>query len=201
MNDDEIKFWKEHLESKLGWLLGLKEVYPEFREFLESFQEYREFTILDIGSGAYNTLGCLVNGEKLNVTTSDYLAVDYARLMKEEYGIECRVQSADVLDLPYIDGAFDIVHASNAIDHCPDPDRAFKEMARVARVGVFMRHFKNVGKLEQYQGMHQWDFTEKDGGLLVADKDGNEKVYPELSTELRVKEKGINFVYSSYRKQ
>jgi len=43
--------------------------------------------------------------------------------------------AADVYDLPFEDGTFDVVHAHQTLQHVADPVRALKEMRRVCRPG------------------------------------------------------------------
>ncbi|WP_460369539.1 class I SAM-dependent methyltransferase, partial [Actinocorallia lasiicapitis] len=40
-------------------------------------------------------------------------------------------EARDVYDLPYADGAFDVVHAHQTLQHVADPVRALREMRRV----------------------------------------------------------------------
>ncbi|AUG79484.1 ubiquinone biosynthesis methyltransferase UbiE [Kitasatospora sp. MMS16-BH015] len=42
---------------------------------------------------------------------------------------------ADVHELPYREGEFDVVHAHQVVQHVADPDRALREMCRVAAPG------------------------------------------------------------------
>jgi ubiquinone/menaquinone biosynthesis C-methylase UbiE len=44
-------------------------------------------------------------------------------------------QVADVYDLPFDDGTFDLVHAHQLLQHLADPVAALREMGRVGRVG------------------------------------------------------------------
>ncbi|KRE41474.1 methyltransferase type 11 [Knoellia sp. Soil729] len=46
-----------------------------------------------------------------------------------------RFEIADVLDLPYDDDSFDVVHGHQVLQHLSDPVRALKEMSRVCRPG------------------------------------------------------------------
>ena len=48
-------------------------------------------------------------------------------------GVEFRV--ADVYDLPFVDGEFDVVFSSAVIEHLSDPVRALAEMRRVTKPG------------------------------------------------------------------
>lgn len=49
--------------------------------------------------------------------------------------VTTRFEFADVLDLPYPEDSFDVVHAHQVLQHVSDPVRALREMARVCRPG------------------------------------------------------------------
>ncbi len=48
---------------------------------------------------------------------------------------EVRFQVADVYDLPFADGEFDVVHAHQVLQHLHDPVAALRELRRVCAVG------------------------------------------------------------------
>ena len=48
---------------------------------------------------------------------------------------DTRFERADVMDLPYEDNSFDVVHAHQVLQHLADPVGALREMARVCRPG------------------------------------------------------------------
>jgi SAM-dependent methyltransferase len=47
----------------------------------------------------------------------------------------CRLQEASALDIPFRDGAFDVVASYQFIEHAPSPERALDEIVRVCRPG------------------------------------------------------------------
>lgn len=51
----------------------------------------------------------------------------------------------DALNLQFADGEFDLVCAFGVLHHVPDPDRAIREMFRVARKAVFISDMNNFG--------------------------------------------------------
>ena len=67
-------------------------------------------------------------------TVSEWFAA-----MREEGGLpegaEADVKQGDALDLPFADGEFDRVVASEVLEHIPDDDRAISELVRVLRPG------------------------------------------------------------------
>ena len=67
-------------------------------------------------------------------TVSEWFAA-----MREEGGLpegaEADVKQGDALDLPFADGEFDRVVASEVLEHIPDDGRAISELVRVLRPG------------------------------------------------------------------
>lgn len=184
--DEEIKFWKEYLKT----YKGAGDIYEEFGEFLS---KHKVSGILDVGSGAVNVLGNTYNGKKYNIKYTDGLANEYQKLT------DTPVEYADMCNLQYKDNSFDVVHCSNALDHSQAPLKALEEMKRVCKRFVFLRHFVNVGKIEQYKGMHQWDIDEFSGGLSI----GAGAIcvnFPEFYSYRRRNHEGIDFIYAIYRK-
>ncbi|MBF0436139.1 MAG: class I SAM-dependent methyltransferase [Magnetococcales bacterium] len=68
---------------------------------------------IDMGSG------CVRNTKERNSSFSDRL----------------EVQLASVLDIPYPDNTFDIVHCDGVLHHTTDPKRGFRELVRVLKPG------------------------------------------------------------------
>jgi SAM-dependent methyltransferase len=69
-------------------------------------------------------------------TGAEVVAVDLSSRMVElarERGVDARV--ADVQQLPFADGEFDLVVAAWMLYHVPDLDRGLRELARVLRPG------------------------------------------------------------------
>lgn len=52
-----------------------------------------------------------------------------------EQGVEVQFQAGDVYALDFADGAFDVVHAHQVLQHLGDPVAALREMRRVTRLG------------------------------------------------------------------
>lgn len=84
--------------------------------------------ILEVGSGRghltrrLDELGAIATGIDANPSAAEHAVARDIRVMRVE-----------AIDFP--DGAFDYVIAIHAIEHFPDLDRAFAEMARVLRPG------------------------------------------------------------------
>jgi SAM-dependent methyltransferase len=92
--------------------------------------------LLDVGSGP-GTLTADLASYVGSVTALEVTAAA-AQLTREQLdrqGVEGRVDVGDVHDLPYDDGAFDVVHAHQVLQHVADPVQALRELARVTRPG------------------------------------------------------------------
>lgn len=65
-------------------------------------------------------------------------ALARARERARRYGFQADFHIADAEALPFRDGSFDIVAVHDGLHHLDDPDRAIREMGRVARHGVLI---------------------------------------------------------------
>jgi SAM-dependent methyltransferase len=93
--------------------------------------------LLDVGSGPGTITADLAGlvGEVVALEISDEAAA-VTRAGLAERGVtnaDVRVGDVHALDLP--DGAFDVVHAHQVLQHVADPVQALREMARVTRPG------------------------------------------------------------------
>lgn len=92
--------------------------------------------VLEVGCGAgYDAFEIMRAG-------ADYSGVDItpenpARTLKHLslFGMVPKVQVADAEDLPFDDGAFDVVFSNGVLHHTPHIEIAFREVARVTRPG------------------------------------------------------------------
>lgn len=145
----ELEFWRQWLRS--GKHTGYTDVLRGYLRPL--FVGKTEVVIADLGCGAVSLIGSRWPDTKVTVVASDLLADEYKRIG----GFD--IEKQDMERLTYEDNSFDIVHCSNALDHCFDPRAAIKEMIRVCKPGgwIYLRHFRNVGQLERYEGLHRWN--------------------------------------------
>ena len=60
------------------------------------------------------------------------------------------IREGDALSLAFADGSFDYVIATGVLHHIADPDRALREMARVAKKGVMISDSNNIGQGKAY---------------------------------------------------
>jgi ubiquinone/menaquinone biosynthesis C-methylase UbiE len=105
------------------------------------------------------------------------LAHEYDRLLAE-LKIEPLVRpiyaDAERLVEQFGQNSYDIVHGQNCIDHTANPTHAIEQMLAVSKPQGFvvLCHAENEGKREQYQQLHQWDFTCESGSFVIGDRRG-----------------------------
>jgi SAM-dependent methyltransferase len=184
---DEVMFWDRYIASHYALVNGvaaseegrvrsdpntpLQDVYRA----LVAHCEGPVIKVLDVGSGPFTRLGKTLPGKQLEVTAVDPLADTYVAL--------CRKHGA-VPPVPPIRGEgehlssmfprdhFDMAHANNCLNHAYDPIKAIEELVKVVKPGcsIYLRHGVNEAINADYVGLHQWNFHQRDGAMLITDK-------------------------------
>lgn len=184
--EQEIQFWRNWFESGgLQWPQDYQERFnPDqpIQSHVATFIDRIDgdpVHILDVGSGPITKLGKKHSSKQLVITATDILAGEYDRLLSE-LGVEPLVRTvfadAERLEGQFGKNAFDIVHGQNSIDHTARPLQAIEQMLAVCKpLGyVILYHAENEGHREQYQQLHQWNFTCVNGDFIVRDRWGQE---------------------------
>jgi len=180
----EVQFWRNWLSKKgMYWPDDFRARLDPDRPLEGHLAPYLDrvdaerIRLLDVGSGPLTKLGKTHPSKRLEITATDLLAEDYDRLLAE-FAIVPPVRTvyadAERLVAQFGADAFDIVHAQNCIDHTADPFRAIEQMVAVAKPGgyVVLYHAENEGQREQYNQLHQWNFTCEDGAFIIRDRTG-----------------------------
>lgn len=173
---DELEFW--YLTVALdGWTW--KESYQmrlagnmefQYSDYFRDSPDQR-LDVLDVGAGALPAIGTIMPGREIVVTATDPLGEAYRRIF-EDFGITgSEIIRCDAELLAKVFGAerFHFVLANNCLDHCYDPLKAIKNIYEVTKRGgwALLDHYENVGENEHYSGLHQWNFSEREGRLVV----------------------------------
>jgi len=128
--------------------------------FAPMIGEKRQIMIADLGAGIFSTIGTRWDTAGITMYASDLLADEYAKILTEADILPLvPVEKQDMEHLTYSENFFDIVHCTNALDHCTDPEKAILEMYRVCKPGgwIYLRHYAHVGKHQNYCGLHAWN--------------------------------------------
>ncbi len=163
----EIEFWDK--------LLGGKTVYS--KRVPQAANPHKRFELMDdlpndkdkikfadIGSGAFSRCGLIAEGMQLDILAIDPLADIYQNLKIKyncENGVKMKTGLVEFLNKQFLQNTFDMVHMSNALDHCFDPILGIYQLLYICKVGgqVILRHHENEAEAESYAGLHQWNLS------------------------------------------
>ncbi|KUJ06554.1 ubiE/COQ5 methyltransferase [Mollisia scopiformis] len=120
------------------------------------------FKILDIGCGP----GTITTDLAKLVPEGHVTGVEYkpeplenARALAAEQGVtNIDFQVADIHNLPFENGSFDVVHVHQVLQHIRDPVEGLREMKRVAKKGgiVACRESADMTWYPQSEGLTKW---------------------------------------------
>lgn len=121
--------------------------------------------VLDVGCGAGHLMRLLRDRKRANVTGLDFSSWACERLRAE--GFDAVVGSLP--RIPFPDGSFDVVIATEVLEHLDRPERTLEEMARVAKPGgLLMVSVPNDTMHPHEELEHQQSFTPDRLRALVA---------------------------------
>ncbi|WP_316980193.1 ArsR/SmtB family transcription factor [Shumkonia mesophila] len=107
------------------------------RRIVDLLPDARLGTLLDVGTGTARILELLAprldRGEGIDLSR-EMLAVARANLERAGLG-QCAVRRADMYDLPFQAGAFDVVTIHQVLHFADEPGRVIAESARVLKAG------------------------------------------------------------------
>jgi len=122
--------WRVGIQSDLGLL---------YRAAAEIGRQPAGARVLDVPCGGGVALRGLTPGQGVEYVATDISQrmLDRTRARADELGVADQVtgQLADVGDLPFEDGSFDLVVSFTGLHCFPDPARAVVELCRVLRPG------------------------------------------------------------------
>lgn len=181
----EIAFWAETLPEgrRDPWMINVIDPETRIREFPPELLKYVEalngnfLQVLDVGAGPLSPLAWGVDNGLFEVTATDPLAEEYARLMadlKIDYPIAPIKGFGEHIADMFEPGRFDIVYSRNALDHTVSPGECIENITRVLKPGgiFFQEGFFNEGTEAGWTGLHQHDLFPENGHLWRADKHG-----------------------------
>jgi 2-polyprenyl-3-methyl-5-hydroxy-6-metoxy-1,4-benzoquinol methylase len=170
----ELRFWQGFVKTDRflkGWVADCvtpelnHQVYDFIHGVLTQSHDRQGVKILDVGSGVVSILNGLV--PKANLTAVDPLGglyefvFDYA---KHKINPPLPIPAEELKDGMF-SYQFDIVHISNALDHCQDPAAAYMALHSLVKKDGFLiiQGFENEANYEQWQGFHQWNIELNEG--------------------------------------
>jgi SAM-dependent methyltransferase len=190
---EEVSFWDEWFSTKgLMWPDDYRDktdpalpVDDFFRGLIDAIPG-ADIAILDVGAGPLTILGKVHPGKRLRIVAVDPLADEYNALI-DRHGVVPPVRTercaAEELSQRFADDTFDLVNATNCIDHSFDPVSAMHAMVRVLKPGrtLTLRHAENEAETHNYGGLHQWNLTMVGSDFWIRSKRGDCNVTAALS--------------------
>lgn len=172
----EIDFWNKLMETG-GVCGGSPDVYEmriskETPFFLEEEIENENPRFCDVGSGPFSNCGYKSKYKDLEIVAVDPLASAYEQL-KRKWNVSSPITPisgmVEILNVQFESNQFDIVHMSNALDHCFDPIEGILQLLNICKVGgkVILRHNENEAEHAKYKGFHQWNIHLEDGKFII----------------------------------
>jgi SAM-dependent methyltransferase len=193
----EVGFWTTFVTTKgadwpRAWSRLVDPGGPVKDQFIKdkiALVDANPVKILDVGAGPLSVVGATYPGKELEITATDVLADEYDRMLAEA-GVKPpvrtqRCRGEDLLE-HFGPDRFDLVFARNSVDHSVDPLVILKNMLAVAKPGgfVLLRHYRNEGECQEYEGLHQWNFDVEGDRLLL----WNERERHDVASVLGVKQ-------------
>ena len=115
--------------------LSIKLRAAAIRKLLEEHRHPTEKDrVLEVGSGAH---GLIFGFEDVFAIGLDPLAVEYKKLFPV-WQADSKTIAAVGEELPFDDGAFEVVLSDNVVDHAADPEGIIGELVRVLKPGGIM---------------------------------------------------------------
>lgn len=161
--------------KKYSTIVGVGSVVPiQIEAYFLALNKYvdEQSTILDVGFGLGYGLNILaIKAREVNGLDVDPLVLDHCR--KTLVGRNPRLNVLNIFDgynLPFPDGAFDMVTCVDVIEHVDDYKRLIQEMLRVSRKGIFLstpnrrqEYTNRDGSPKNYWHLREWSYPEFDG--------------------------------------
>ena len=126
------------------------------------------------------SVGKTYEGKKLVIQACDPLADEYNKIIRR-YSLEPPVVTekcdGERLSEVYPRDYYDWVNAQNCVDHSYDPVLVLQEIISVTKSGgyISLNHEVNAARNEACRGLHQWNFSKKNGDFVISGKRGYKK--------------------------
>lgn len=192
--------WAHTFKGMMGWAnygskIGLEGF--DANDFLLKFEQPK---VYDVGCGMSYAIGDKIekNGEliPLDIHYVDPLAFHFNRILKKnkrnlpqiEFGM------AEFLSafIPNQDAA--LITIQNALDHSSAPVKGIIESLLSLHEGgvLYLNHHPNEAEMEKYKGFHQYNVDEKEGKLVIWNKQESINVTQLLDGFASVETKRMN---------
>ena len=167
--------WKWTFQGMMNWSHYGKAIDLELFDANAFLATLDNAQLLDVGCGmSYVTGNHVKEGDTLRPIPLHYvdaLAPYFNKILKKrkkdlpaiEFGM------VEYLSAFYSPGSVDMVIIQNALDHSAQPVKGILESLHVLKEGgvLYLNHHPNEAETEHYKGFHQYNIDERDGQLIV----------------------------------
>jgi SAM-dependent methyltransferase len=187
----EVAFWDDWLAGRTKYAedralrLSSGRAFPWWAKPLIP-GDFNTVRVLDVGAGPVTALGDLWPGKTVHIVPVDPLADTYQGIL-DRYAIEAPVKTihgvGEKLVSQFGRESFDFAYACNCLDHAIDPVECYRQMLGVLKPGCSLVtfHEANEGEHQNYEGLHQWNFSVEDNRLVVWNQHGKRDVVAECA--------------------
>ena len=194
----EEKYWHDYISQSGGQYAAdfaqrldpNLPLQPHIRDHI-AFRGTSTVRILDVGAGPLTCLGKTWPGRTLELTPTDPLANDYARILRAHNvtpPVPTQFCCAERLTSKFPENHFDLAYSRNALDHSFEPLAAISQMLKVIKPDctILLEHLLNEAETEKYYGLHQWNFTQRDNQFIIWNKRTTLNVAAELGPQAQI---------------
>ena len=192
----ELNFWDNWFKTKgsswpedyVGRLNPEKPFRVGLLEYLSDDLKY--IKILDVGAGPITNVG-YKSDRNINITAIDPLAEMYNDLYKK-YDVNPPIKTTyakvESLTSVFKENTFNLVIATNSLDHSENPIEGLKEMVKCAKPNswIILNHARNEGINRNYSGFHQWNFYIENEIFYMIDRSGLEYNINEILSNQKI---------------
>lgn len=157
-NDSFSLQWNKYRQTQLDQHSNVTLTRERFlRETGWRLDELAGDTILEAGSGA-GRFTTLLGESGATLLTFDYSSAVHANYANNGHHPNVAFAQADILALPFRDGAFDRVFCHGVLQHTPNPAAAFAALARLVRPGgrLSIDVYHRDGRIRPWKSKYLW---------------------------------------------
>ncbi len=133
--------------------------------------------LVDVGCALSYMFSGKINGKDYTVDYLDPLAPFYNKILRRFKINRPQIKFGMIESLvgTYPPNTVDFIHVRNALDHCSNPLKGIIQSLVILKKGgvLYLHHHRNEAENEAYRGFHQFNITEKDGDLILWNKECN----------------------------
>ncbi len=170
--------WPHTFKGMMGWANYGSKIELEGFDANEFLQKFDEPHVYDVGCGMSYAIGDKLERDghliPLDVHYVDPLAIHFNDILRRhkkdlpliEFGM------AEYLSAFIPNSDASLITIQNALDHSSMPIKGIVEALVSLRMGgvLYLNHHPNEAETEKYKGFHQYNVDERDGNLIIWNK-------------------------------